>query len=416
MKVLITHEGQQSVFKRIQAMKNNGIDVVYATSFYYKKNIFNNLLKRILSSSEQKRLEDRRCSAIEDNNVYIFSRILGLIFIIINRLDKTRVYRNKILKYLVNNFSKNIIKLISEEKFDMIILLGESADKISELLYNRGYSVPVIKDTTSANLEFCYNIYRNDVNNSGIFGRDMNNIFLQNKKNKISYINKAHYFKVIVSSGFVANSYRKQLNSNDIKIVTYGMDVSNFTEKIENFNCRRKLKILYVGNIDERKGIYYINELAKISKNIAEFTLIGDATLSEEALEELKKNVFVHRRVNHSELPEIYKKHDIFIFPSLSDSFGNVISEAMASGLPVICSKNAGASDLIKEGINGFIVDYNDVDRMKVILVNLYKNPEKIRKIGHEARITAINNNPSYYEKSYVKVVNEIMREWNENK
>lgn len=416
MKVLITHEGQQSVFKRISAMKNNGIDVYYATSFYHRRTLPNRMFEKLLSNSERNRLRGRRCQNIDDDHVYVYSKLLGLNFICINRMDKSRVYRDKILKLLVNSFSKKVIKLLKKEKFDMVIVLGESADNIAAMIANERIIIPVVKDTTSANAEFCNKIYANDVNKSGVFGRDMNNIFLSKIVKNEHENKKQNYYRIITSSHFVANSYQDCIKKENAVIVTYGMDVSNFTEKTNQPTLNSKLKVLYVGNIDERKGIFYINELAKQCTEIAVFSVIGDASLSNEAISELKANVSISGRVSHSELPDIYKQHDVFVFPSLSDSFGNVVAEAMASGLPVICSKNAGVSDLIVNGVNGFIVNYDDVSNMKTILQDLYNNPEKISTIGHKARQTAMENDPKHYEDVYSKTIFEIMRSWSAKK
>lgn len=416
MKILITHEGQQSVFRRIAALNGEGINVSYATSFYHKNTYLNRVFKRMLPKSEQIRLEGRRCEFINDDNVYVFNKLTGMLFIIINRIDKSRKIRNRVLKKLSNRFAKNVINLIKKEKYDLVIVLGESADSIAELIYNERISIPVVKDTTSANWKYCDEIYRNDVQYSGVFGRDMQAIFLRDSNQNDMGHTSQHYFKVITSSNFVADSYKGEINKEDTCIVTYGMDVNQFTQKIDYLVSSEKLKVIYVGNVDERKGIYYLNELAKRCKDIASFTVVGDSSLSVEAIEELKKNTSVRGRIAHHCLPEEYKKHDIFLFPSLSDSFGNVVAEAMATGLTVICSRNAGVSDLIQNEKNGYIVDYNELDKMEKILRYLYVNPQKIAEIGSCARKTAVDNNPKHYEQEYAKTVKNIMKSWLEIK
>jgi glycosyltransferase involved in cell wall biosynthesis len=57
---------------------------------------------------------------------------------------------------------------------------------------------------------------------------------------------------------------------------------------------------------------------------------------------------------------ERFQSSDIFLFPSLEDGFGYVVAEAMACGLPVITTKNTGASDLLQPGVNGEIVPIRD--------------------------------------------------------
>ena len=60
-----------------------------------------------------------------------------------------------------------------------------------------------------------------------------------------------------------------------------------------------------------------------------------------------------------------YKDADVFVFPSLCDGFGLAALEAMASGLPVICSANSGVADLIQDGVNGFVVETGDAGELR---------------------------------------------------
>lgn len=418
MKVLITHEGQQSVFRRIAALNNNGIAVSYATSFYAKSTPFYKIFERLLTDREKARLRGRRCESINDEDVYVFHKYLGIIFILVNRLDRSRRIRDKVLRLLSKSFAKSVLRLLEKKKYDMVIVLGESADLIADQIFQKGIFIPVVKDTTSANWEYCNQIYQNDVMASGIFGQDMKNIFLDcggSNRKKLFQVSR-HYFRVIVSSQFVADSYQEQMDREKICIVTYGMDVKNFTEKSEYRVIMDKLKVVYVGNVDERKGIYYINELAKKCKDIASFSVIGDTTLSKRAFADLRENVLIRGRISHQKLPEEYKKYDVFLFPSLSDSFGNVVAEAMAAGLPVICSSNAGVSDLIQDKVDGYVVEYNDTAKMEEILRDLYANPKKISEIGTRARNTAVENSLENYEKIYAGTVKDIMRSWNGTK
>lgn len=80
---------------------------------------------------------------------------------------------------------------------------------------------------------------------------------------------------------------------------------------------------------------------------------------------------------------------DVFVFPTFFDAFGMVISEAMASGLPVITSRSAGAAELITHGHDGWLTDEPwDVDAVASGLKELVLNPERRRAMGASARTT----------------------------
>ena len=82
---------------------------------------------------------------------------------------------------------------------------------------------------------------------------------------------------------------------------------------------------------------------------------------------------------------------DIFVMPSLCESFGKVILEAMASGLPVIATTNTGARDVVKDGKHGFIIPIRDSKAIKDKIQYFYDNPSEIKRMGKNARKVAEN-------------------------
>jgi UDP-glucose:(heptosyl)LPS alpha-1,3-glucosyltransferase len=90
-------------------------------------------------------------------------------------------------------------------------------------------------------------------------------------------------------------------------------------------------------------------------------------------------------------MEEMYLSADIYAMLSTFDTFGMTVLEAMAASLPVIISRNVGAKDLIREGVNGFIVDREDIDAIsRRILLLLDK--EKRTSMGLEAHKVAQNH------------------------
>jgi UDP-glucose:(heptosyl)LPS alpha-1,3-glucosyltransferase len=82
-----------------------------------------------------------------------------------------------------------------------------------------------------------------------------------------------------------------------------------------------------------------------------------------------------------------YAAADIFVFPTLYDSFGLVVTEAMASGLPVVCSGAAGAAELIEDSVSGLIVeDAWQPDALASALARLVANPALRQQLGAAAR------------------------------
>jgi glycosyltransferase involved in cell wall biosynthesis len=79
-------------------------------------------------------------------------------------------------------------------------------------------------------------------------------------------------------------------------------------------------------------------------------------------------------KVNHAQLAVLYASADVFVFPSVSETYGNVVLEAMASGLPCVIADGGGSADFIEQGVNGFKCgpysprDY--VEKICIVLAN----------------------------------------------
>ena len=87
-----------------------------------------------------------------------------------------------------------------------------------------------------------------------------------------------------------------------------------------------------------------------------------------------------------NELSQIYASSDVFVFPSATDTFGNVVLEAQASGLPVIVSDEGGPKELMIDGETGLVVKANSITALADALTFFLQNKEKIATMGRNAR------------------------------
>jgi len=90
-----------------------------------------------------------------------------------------------------------------------------------------------------------------------------------------------------------------------------------------------------------------------------------------------------------------------------------VVLEAMAVGLPVICSTNVGAKDVVREGIDGFIVPIRDTEALKEKIIFLYEHPQLCKEMGEAARENVIRN---YTWQHYGERIIETYKKIYENK
>jgi glycosyltransferase involved in cell wall biosynthesis len=125
----------------------------------------------------------------------------------------------------------------------------------------------------------------------------------------------------------------------------------------------RPLRFMYAGPVSVRKGAHILLEAWRIAapgSRHAELHLYGTPALPASLLSDLPENVTLHGSIARDKLNEAYQQSDVLLFPTLLDGFGLVVTEALANGLPVITTMNAGAADLVCDGYNGFVLEPND--------------------------------------------------------
>jgi glycosyltransferase involved in cell wall biosynthesis len=145
---------------------------------------------------------------------------------------------------------------------------------------------------------------------------------------------------------------------------------------------------LYVGDLQKAMPAA-VRALARVP-SLHLVTVSGSSTAPYRALiEDANLGQRVHMLPATQHVERCYAAADLFVFPTFYDSFGLVATEAMASGLPVVCGAAAGASELIEHGVNGLIVSNGwDQDELADALSRLVADPGLRGRLGSAARET----------------------------
>jgi|GEM_PF-299859 len=209
-------------------------------------------------------------------------------------------------------------------------------------------------------------------------------------------------------TGESGSRYIRSLGVNDRKIfkISYTTDLQPFVKLPLERPESAARRLLYVGQLVERKGLVpFIEILFKWAyangDRAVELVLAGDgpmrATLERLALPPNAKLTFLGSFF-YEDLPNVYAEAGIFVLPTLADTWGVVVNEAMAAGLPVLGSTYSQAvAEMVKDGKNGWVFRGGHADGMYGALDRSMNVPsEKLNEMRQCARETAEHLTPEY--------------------
>jgi glycosyltransferase involved in cell wall biosynthesis len=186
-------------------------------------------------------------------------------------------------------------------------------------------------------------------------------------------------------SDFVYDSFLKYgFKKSQLIKMPYGVDIKKFTSP-KNKKVNKKIRFVFVGSIQLRKGIQYLLQAWK-ELNLENAELIVVGRVWPDAQEIIKKysglkNV---KFMGFAKPEEILKDSDIFVSPSLEEGSALTCYEAMVSGLPVIVTYETGS--VVRDKKEGFIIPAGNIKSLKEKINFFYNNPKQIDKMGKLAR------------------------------
>lgn len=216
--------------------------------------------------------------------------------------------------------------------------------------------------------------------------------------------------EIIVASSFTKKTIKESFGcflDTKIHVIPYGFPSKNINERTEFYNQNNELKILYVGGLNQRKGISYLVEayIELLKKNLnINLSYIGSGECID-MMKNLMPSAKYLGTMPHSQVLKEMSKHDVLIFPSLFEGFGMVLSEAMSCGMVVISTERTALPDISDENsaiiINACSSDdiFNAVDR-------LLKNPSLAEYYGRNAQNVARN----YTWENYGKKISHVVK------
>lgn len=187
----------------------------------------------------------------------------------------------------------------------------------------------------------------------------------------------------------------------------------NFGVALERFNSGNRrtgnFRILFMGNVGIRKGVLYLLEAWKqLGWADAELWIAGRPESHISNLLRPYRRLPGVCYIGHTRQPEqLFSQVDLFAFPTLEEGSALVTYEAMASGLPVVTTPNAGA--VIRDELDGYLVPIRDVDGLATRLEQLRSNPKLRLEMGTSARLRALQFSWDAYSDNLSRMVQAIL-------
>jgi glycosyltransferase involved in cell wall biosynthesis len=179
-----------------------------------------------------------------------------------------------------------------------------------------------------------------------------------------------------------------------VEVIPTGVDVKKM-KKGDGVGFRKKYKIAaqtkllgHLGRLAEEKNLMFLVDAVSrfLRKNPdARFLIVGDGPLSNDIKDffsenNLSKQVIFTGVLEGQELIDAYHAMDLFVFSSKSETQGMVLAEAMAASLPVIALRATGVTDILRDSINGYMLDKENADLFASKIEHYFSSDQKLKK------------------------------------
>ena len=254
----------------------------------------------------------------------------------------------------------------------------------------------------------------------------------------------AKYYKVKAIESVSWNYFRKLYNSCErvyvpsrpileelhghgmwgLEFLPHGVDTTVFSPCYRTPDWKTRLglegktTLLFVGRLVWEKDLKTLAEAYRIvnaRRNDAAFVLVGDGPIRSQLEEAMPGAVFLGQQ-SGAELSTSYASSDIFVFPSTTETFGNVIVEAMASGIPPICAREGGAYGNVENGLTGLLTRPRDPVDLAEKIEFLLDHPGKRSEMADIGREFALRQSWDHIIDRLLASYDDVIRTYRVNR
>lgn len=395
---------QQHSYRLATALNKRGILDSYVTTVYLKSGNLTSLTAKLLPPFWKKKALGRCCKELADSEVVQYCEARGLAVLFCHNIPFAHSYYDAIRRSTEDVFAGRVARLVAREHADAVVGYDGCSALLFEQVRKLSPNTVCIADMSAANALYLRSIYERDAElkpeYSGSlkgWNRIWDPVDVARTKRELA---AADAF--LCGSKFVANSLiYSGIDRELCEVCGYGVDTDAFPYRERKRKERLDpLTFVYVGQVSEHKGVAWLfDAFAGVDPAAARLICVGSCNLPESIISMLPANIQLQGMVQHDEVSKILMSADVMLFPSLGDGFSLAVAEGLASGLPVVCTVNTGAADLIADGENGFVVPVQDSVSFRERIGWFISNRERIPGMARAARDSvAAHTWDTYYE------------------
>jgi len=187
----------------------------------------------------------------------------------------------------------------------------------------------------------------------------------------------------------------EQLGLKNLRVVSRGVDTALFAPRHRSASLRgswgagtHDTVALYVGRLAPEKNLPLVLSAFEAMRAVnprMKLVLVGDGPERAALQARCPNHVFAGMRIGH-DLAAHFASGDVFLFPSTTETYGNVTMEAMASGLAVVAYDYAAAAQHIRHGASGLLAKFDDAGEFTRLAAGLARDRERVMRLGAHAR------------------------------
>lgn len=272
-------------------------------------------------------------------------------------------------------------KLVSGKIRKTDIFVGFSGQSLHSIKRAKALGALTVLERGSSHMLFQQQTLKEEYEKFGLQHKDTHPKIIEKE---LQEYDEADY--IAVPSLFVKRTFlNKGADPNKLIHVPFGVDIEQFKQVAKE---DRVFRVIFSGGMTLRKGVHYLLQaFSELNLPNAELMLVGN--LNEEMKPFFKKYDGKYDWVGKKRQGELYKYYSqgsVFVMPSIEEGLAMVQPQAMACGLPLICTTNTGGEDLVENGKEGFVVPIRDVEALKEKILFFYNDPNVCNEMGKAAK------------------------------